>query len=276
MNQLLKRQKIGFLGAGNMAQTIIKGMIESGVTTGSQILAANRTPGKLQKLTDQYNIQSFDNNESLVENSDIVVLAVKPQDLLAAIEPIASAFNDDQIVISLAAGIPIETLKKYLPNARLVRMMPNTPSIIGRGVIGYLLHEDDAALEALMDDLCSPLGYTMKCEDEDQLDTLMVSCSSGTGFVLEMMTYWQDWIIEHGFDEETARRMTLETFLGASMLAAQPKEVPFEELQSRVTSKKGVTAAGLQSMRELEIERALRISFEKAAMRSKEISREIK
>jgi len=276
MNQLLKRQKIGFLGAGNMAQAIMKGMLESGVATSDQILASNRTPGKLQKLTDQFKIQSIDTNESLVENSDIVILAVKPQDLLTAIEPIASSFNDDQIVISLAAGIKIETLEKYLPNVRLVRMMPNTPSIIGRGVIGYLLNESDAALEAMMEDMCSPLGYTLKVEDEDQFEALMVSCSSGTGFVLEMMMYWQDWIIEHGFDEETAKRMTIETFMGASMMAAQTKDIPFEELQARVTSKKGVTAAGLQSMRELEIERALRISFEKAAMRSKEISREIK
>lgn len=276
MNQLLKRQKIGFLGAGNMAQAIMKGMLESGVATSDQILASNRTPGKLQKLTDQYKIQTIDTNESLVENSDIVILAVKPQDLLTAIEPIASSFNDDQIVISLAAGIKMETLEKYLPNVRLVRMMPNTPSIIGRGVIGYLVNEADAALETMMDDMCSPLGYTLKVEDEDQFEALMVACSSGTGFVLEMMMYWQDWIVEHGFDEETAKRMTLETFMGASMLAAQSKDVPFEELQARVTSKKGVTAAGLQSMRELEIERALRISFEKAAMRSKEISREIK
>lgn len=276
MNQLLKRQKIGFLGAGNMAQAIIKGMLESGITSSDNILASNRTPGKLQKLHDQYKIQAIDNNEALVENSDIVVLAVKPQDLLAAIEPIASSFNDDQVVISLAAGIKTETLQKYLPQVRLVRMMPNTPSIIGRGVIGYLPAESDEALSALMEDLCSPLGYTLKVEDEDQFEALMVSCSSGTGFVLEMMMYWQDWIIEHGFDEETAKRMTLETFMGASMLAAHSKDIPFEELQSRVTSKKGVTAAGLQSMRELEIERALRISFEKAAMRSKEISREIK
>lgn len=276
MNQLLKRQKIGFLGAGNMAQAIIKGLIEGGVTNGGQILISNRTPGKLQKLHDLYQTQSMNNNESLVENSDIVVLAVKPQDLLTAIEPIASSFHDDQIVISLAAGIKMQTLQKYLPQVRLVRLIPNTPSLIGRGVIGYLTGGKDEALSSLIEDLCSPLGYTLKMEDEDQLETLMISCSSGTGFVLEMMMYWQDWIIEHGFDEDTAKRLTLETFMGASMLAAQSKEVPFEELQSRVTSKKGVTAAGLQSMRELEIERALRISFEKAAMRSKELSREIK
>jgi pyrroline-5-carboxylate reductase len=276
MNQLLKRQKIGFLGAGNMAQAIIKGLLESGVTTGDQILASNRTPGKLQKLHDQYQVQTLDNNEALVENADIVILAVKPQDLLSAIEPIASSFHDDQIVISLAAGITMKTLEKYLPNARLVRMMPNTPSIIGRGVIGYLTSEIDEALQAIIEDMCSPLGYTLKVEDEDQFEALMVACSSGTGFVLEMMMYWQDWIVEHGFDEETARKMTRETFLGAATLAAHSKDIPFEELQARVTSKKGVTAAGLQSMRELEIERALRISFEKAAMRNKEISRETK
>lgn len=276
MNQLLKRQKIGFLGAGNMAQVMIKGLLESGVTRSDHIFVSNRTPGKLQKLHDLYKIQSLDTNESLVENSDIVILAVKPQDLLMAIEPIASTFHEDQIVISLAAGIKMQTLQKYLPQVRLVRLMPNTPSLIGRGVIGYFTGASDEALATLMEDLCSPLGYTLKTEDEDQFDALMVSCSSGTGFVLEMMMYWQDWIVEHGFDEETAKRMTLETFMGASMLAAQSKDVPFEELQSRVTSKKGVTAAGLQSMRELEIERALRISFEKAAMRSKEISREIK
>jgi pyrroline-5-carboxylate reductase len=276
MNQLLKRQKIGFLGAGNMAQAIIKGMLESGLTTSDQILVSNRTPGKLQKLSDQYKIQTLDSNEALVENSDIVILAVKPQDLLSAIEPISSSFHDDQVVISLAAGINMKTLEKYLPNARLVRMMPNTPSIIGRGVIGFMTSEMDEALQTMMEDMCSPLGYTLKVDDEEQFEALMVSCSSGTGFVLEMMMYWQDWIVEHGFDEQTAKKMTMETFTGAAMLASHSKDVPFEELQSRVTSKKGVTAAGLQSMRELEIERALRISFEKAAMRNKEISREIK
>ena len=111
---------------------------------------------------------------------------------------------------------------------------------------------------------------------KDQFDALMVSCSSGTGFVFEMMMYWQDWIEEHGFNEEVSKKLTIETFLGASLLAAQSAGVNIEELQSRVTSKKGVTAAGLNSMRELEIERALRLSFEKAAMRSQEISRTMK
>ena len=121
----------------------------------------------------------------------------------------------------------------------------------------------------------TPRSVEYPVHDEDQFEALMVSCSSGTGFVFEMMMYWQDWIEEHGFSLEEARLMTIETFVGASLLAAQARE-HVEDLQARVTSKKGVTAAGLQSMRELEIERALRISFEKAAMRNKEMAREIK
>lgn len=275
MNPLLKTQKIGFLGAGNMAQAMIKGLIEGGIPA-KNIFASNRSEGKLHKLAETFKISPVLSNDELIDRCDIVILAVKPQDLLTALEPVTRAFDENKIVISIAAGIRMEKLERYTQGARLARVMPNTPSLIGRGVIGYLLNDDDdGALESTVEDLCTPLGRVIKVADEDQFEALMISCSSGTGFVFEMMMYWQDWIEEHGFSSEEARLMTIETFVGASLLAAQARE-GVEDLQARVTSKKGVTAAGLQSMRELEIERALRISFEKAAMRNKEMAREIK
>lgn len=275
MNPFLKTQKIGFLGAGNMAQAMIKGLIEGGIPA-KNIFASNRSEGKLHKLVETFKITPAATNDQLVDACDIVILAVKPQDLLTALEPVTRAFDEHKIVISVAAGIRMEKLERFIQGARLARVMPNTPSLIGRGVIGYLLNEDsDDALESTVEDLFAPLGRVIKVNDEDQFEALMISCSSGTGFVFEMMMYWQDWIEEHGFSSEEARVMTIETFVGASLLAAQSRE-GVEELQARVTSKKGVTAAGLQSMRELEIERALRISFEKAAMRNKEMAREIK
>ncbi|MEN0057668.1 MAG: pyrroline-5-carboxylate reductase [Bdellovibrio sp.] len=271
----MKSQKIGFLGAGNMAQAMIKGLIEGGISP-KNIHASNRSPGKLQKLAEVFHISPAANNEELIDTCDIIILAVKPQDLLAALEPVTRAFDEQKIVISVAAGIRMEKLERSLQGARLARVMPNTPSLIGRGVIGYLLNDDDdKALESTVEDLFTPLGSVIRVHDEDQFEALMISCSSGTGFVFEMMMYWQDWIEEHGFSPEEARMMTIETFVGASLLAAQARE-GVEDLQARVTSKKGVTAAGLQSMRELEIERALRISFEKAAMRNKEMGRELK
>lgn len=271
---LIKTMKIGFIGAGNMSQTLIKGLIESKLVKPEQLYASNRTPGKLLKLKEQYKIHTTEINQDVVEECDIVIIGVKPQDLESAMEDVAGGFREEQIIISLAGGITFSKLSKMIPNGRLVRLMPNTPSLIGRGVIGLLSQDNDESVEDIIQDLFSHLGFVLKVENEDQFDALMVSCSSGTGFVFEMMLYWQDWIQEHGFSPEESRKMTIETFLGASLLAAQSAGVDIEELQSRVTSKKGITAAGLNSMRELEIERALRISFEKAAMRSQEISRQ--
>jgi pyrroline-5-carboxylate reductase len=269
--------KIGFIGAGNMTQALIRGMVESKAVRPENIIVSNRTPGKLIKLADLYKVQTREHNELVVEEADVIILAVKPQDLPTALEGFANQIRDTQIVISLAAGINFESLQRLIPEGRLVRLMPNTPSLIGRGVLGFICEEPgDEFVQSLMEDLFSSLGVVLQVDGEDQFDALMISCSSGTGFVFEMMMYWQDWIEEHGFSEEMSKKMTIETFLGASLLAAQSAGVDIEELQSRVTSKKGVTAAGLNSMRELEIERALRLSFEKAAMRSQEISRAMK
>lgn len=266
--------KVGFLGVGNMAQAIIKGLIENKTVPPNHIFASNRSPGKLQKVSEVYGIQTRATNEEVINDSDVIILAMKPQDLGAAIDPLSSAFMDKQIVVSLAAGVTLRTLEKKLPQCRIVRLMPNTPSLISRGVLGYVIGDGHESVSTVVEDLFSPLGYVLGVEDEDQFEALTISAASGTGFVFELMSYWQDWIEEHGFDPEIARKMTVETFLGASLLASQSKESSLEDLLNKVSSKKGVTAAGLQSMRELEIERALRISFEKAALRNQELAKE--
>ncbi len=267
--------KIGFIGVGNMAQAMIKGLTESKVINPKSIYGTNRSEGKLQKAVEFFGIQGSANNEDLIDACDVVILSMKPQDLSTAIDPLASIFREGQIVISLAAGVTLHTLEKKLPQCRVVRLMPNTPALIQRGMFGYVTsHDDDEALNILVEDLCEPLGSVFKMADEDQFEAFTVSCASGTGFVYELMMYWQDWIEERGFEPEEARKMVIETFLGASLLAAQSKNTPIEELQSKVTSKKGITAAGLQSMRELEIERALRYSFEKAALRNQELAKQ--
>lgn len=276
-NPLLKSMKIGFIGAGNMTQALVKGMVESKEIKPDHIIVSNRTEGKLLKLSEQFQVQTRSHNQEVINECDVVILAMKPQDFSAAIEGLTGQFGEHQIVISLAAGIPFEALEKQIPSGRLVRLMPNTPSLIGRGVIGFISQdEEDEFVSSLIEDLFGNLGYVLEVDTEDQFDALMISCSSGTGFIFEMMMYWQDWIAERGFTDDVAKKMTIETFVGASLLAAQSAGVDIEELQSRVTSKKGVTAAGLASMRELEIERTLRISFEKAAMRSQEITKGIK
>lgn len=270
---LVAHLKIGFIGAGNLSQIIIKGLTENKVVGKTQIYVSNRSPGKLQKVSELYGVNICKTNEDVIDSSDVVILAMKPQDLSLAMEPLQSAFAPEQIVISLAAGINVQALTKLMPDTRIVRVMPNTPSAISRGVIGYFANLSNEGLDAIVEDLFSPLGYVQKLDDEAMFEALMISCSCGTGFVFELMTYWQEWIEERGFEPEVARKMTVETFLGASSLAAQSTEMPISDLLAKVTSKKGITEAGLQSMRELEIERALRYSFEKSALRNQELAR---
>jgi pyrroline-5-carboxylate reductase len=264
--------KIGFIGAGNLAEAIIRSMLNAKKIKPEQIMASNRTSGRLDRLVKLYGITAAKNNEELVENSEIIFLATKPQDLYEALEPLNSVFDSTQILVSLAAGVRINALKRIVPQCKsIVRVMPNTPVQIGRAVVGYCMAPGIEYLEFKITELLEPLGYLVKVTEGDMLEGLTVACASGPGFIFELMEYWMEWLEEHGFEPKDARKMTVETFLGAALLAENSPDIQIDELQRKVVSKKGVTEAGLNSMRELELERGLRISFEKAAMREREL-----
>lgn len=257
-----------------MGQAIIKALIDSKTVDPTNVFATNRSPGKLKKVQELFGVQTLQTNEELVDACEIIVLAVKPQDLVQVLEPIASSFHSGHLVISLAAGFTLDSLQNVIPNAGgIARAMPNTPATIQKGVVGYCLGENASAYQATVESFLGPLGLVVQADEGDRFEALTVSCAGGTGFVFELMAYWQEWVEEHGFDAETARKMVVQTFLGAAELAASAEATPILDLQDRVVSKKGITDAGLQSMRELEVERALRYSFEKAAIRDQEISR---
>jgi pyrroline-5-carboxylate reductase len=277
MPDILKHLKIGFLGAGNMSSALIRRLIETKTVTADQIFVSSRTQGKVIRMHEQFGVHIAATNESLIESVDIVVIAVKPQDFSDAVESISSIFKENQIIISLAAGLELKALKKFVPQGRWARVMPNTPAKMGKGVVGYCTNDkDDSALQALVSDFLAPFGYVISVEEGDSFDTVLVAAACGTGFVLELMSYWMDWIEERGFTPEEARLITVNTFLGTAQLAQESYKTSVEALIADVASKKGVTAAGLDSMCELEIERALRISFEKSWLRNREIARDIK
>lgn len=267
------KENIGFIGAGNMCQALIEGWLAKGLVTPDEIYVSNRTPGKPQRLQEQFKINICATNEELVDKVDVVIIAVKPQDLETAIENISSSFSEDQIVVSLAAGVGLQSLKSLVPASKnLVRVMANTPARIMRGAFGYCTSAPNLRVDRWMERLFNPLGLTIKLEEGEAFEAFTVATSSGIGFIFELMIYWQEWLEERGIDAKTATALTVQTFLGASELAERSLPHSLEELQAKVTSKKGVTAAGLESMRELEVERLLRYSFEKAALRDRELS----
>ena len=269
------KEVIGFIGAGNMCHALIEGWVAKKLIAPSDIVASNRTPGKLKKLVDSFGVRECGTNEEVVDAANVVVIAVKPQDLIAAVEPISTAFRDDQIVISLAAGIPLSRLKKLAPQCKhWVRVMANTPAKIMRGTFGYCTPGSNLVVDRFMDRMFQPLGLTTRLEEGEQFEAFSVATSAGVGFVFELMIYWQEWLEERGIDPALAQQMTIQTFVGASELALHALPQTLNELQAKVTSKKGITAAGLESMRELEVERLLRYSFEKSAIRDRELSQE--
>ncbi|MCB0355886.1 MAG: pyrroline-5-carboxylate reductase [Bdellovibrionales bacterium] len=273
-NSLVKHYKVGFIGAGNMSQSIISSLVNSNILPKQNILLSNRSEKKLERVVKELGVRPVASNEELIEESNIIIIAVKPQDIVHAVEPISSSFAPDDIVISLAAGISLEKLKKLVPQVKnWVRVMPNTPVSIEKGVIGYCKLNESESTSAVVEDLFSSLGDVEKVTEGEMFEALMVATSSGVGFVFELMLYWQEWLEEHGFTPEKARNMTVQTFLGAALLANGDAQKSLQDLQNKVTSKKGVTAAGLDSMRELEVERAMRYSFEKAVLRDRELAK---
>jgi pyrroline-5-carboxylate reductase len=269
------KENIGFIGAGNMCQAIIEGWMSKSLIEPSSVMVTNRTPGKLKKLAENFKVREIAQNEELVDESQVVIIAVKPQDMITAVEPLSTVFRPDQIVISLAAGITLARLKKLLPQCpHIVRVMANTPAKIMHGCFGYCTRSNDLIVDRFMERMFKPLGLTVRLEEGEPFEAFTIATSAGVGFIYEMMVYWQEWLEERGIDPQLAQQMTVQTFAGASELAAQSLPQSLEELQAKVTSKKGVTAAGLESMRELEIERLLRYSFEKAALRDRELSQD--
>ena len=270
----MMKEKIGFIGSGHLAQSLIEGWLRQSLIAPADIVVSNRTPGKPQRLQEAFGVTVARTNEELVDQVDIVLIATKPQDLEVAIEPIASSFGMDQIVISLAAGFELRRLKRLLPGQRnLVRVMANTPAQVGRGVFGYCTPAVNLRADSFMERMFKPLGLTIKLDEGEPFEACAVGTSAGVGFVFELMLYWQEWLEERGISAGDAQAMTTQTFLGAAELAAFSEPQTIADLQGRVTSKKGITAAGLASMRELEIERLLRYSFEKSAMRDRELAK---
>ncbi|MCB0393696.1 MAG: pyrroline-5-carboxylate reductase, partial [Bdellovibrionales bacterium] len=158
----------------------------------------------------------------------------------------------------------------------LARVMPNTPSKIRKGVVGYCVAEGAEYSADLIEELLGPLGHVVRVEEGESFEAFTVTAASGPGFILEIMQIWQEWLEDYDFDAEESRQIIVETFGGIAELAKREPTLSLSDLQAQVTSKGGVTQAGLESMREMELDRLFRVSFEKAVLRDRELGKKSK
>jgi pyrroline-5-carboxylate reductase len=274
MNQTGQHMKITFIGGGNMAAALIAGLVKS-TGVGAAIHVVDRNPEALARLAQQYGVGTASAIDAQVEDSKVVVLAVKPQQMREVAAALAPHLRH-QLVLSIAAGIRSVDLARWLNGYQaIVRTMPNTPALIGMGVTGLAAQPGVSEVQrGQADAVMRAVGKTVWLGDEAQIDPVTAVSGSGPAYVFFFLEAMQEAARQMGLNEEQGRELALATFTGAAQLAAQSDE-PVETLRQRVTSKGGTTHAAISSMEAAGVKEAIVAAMLAAAARGRELGEEL-
>lgn len=262
--------KITFIGGGNMAVALIGGLRNKGFSAaGMQVVEP--VEAARERLTEVFGVRCAPTLDAAALNCEVLVLAVKPQQMKEAVAPAAGQLRD-QLVVSIAAGLRLDDISRWLGGHRkVVRTMPNTPALIGAGITG-LYADASVDLEGRMtaEKILAAVGRTVWIEDESMMDAVTAVSGSGPAYVFYFIEALEAAGRELGFDGLTARTLAVETFLGAARLAESTAE-PVSLLRERVTSKGGTTAAALDSFDADGIRAAIERGVQAANARGREL-----
>ncbi|MBI4949306.1 MAG: pyrroline-5-carboxylate reductase [Deltaproteobacteria bacterium] len=275
---MLTKKTIGFFGAGNLAEALIKGLLASKSVGANQIIASDRVSTRLVHLAETYEIKVYNKNHEVIRNADIIFLTVKPQDAREALAEIAPDLLGAKLLISAVAGLTttaiLETLKHggvkaFIP---VVRAMPNTPAIVREGMTGLV-----AGMGAGKNDLklaravFESVGKVVVVENEHLLDAVTGLSGSGPAYVFYFMEALVEAGRELGLTEADSRLLAMQTTLGAALLAIESdKDLP--ELRKMVTSPGGTTMQGMAKLEEAGFRDAVIKAVKAATKRAKELS----
>lgn len=264
--------KITFLGGGNMANALIGGMVKQGFAA-ADITVIDPGVEARDKLTASYGVHCIEAASLLAEAGDLLVLAVKPQQMKEAVAPFAGKLGA-ALVVSIAAGLDLATLSRFLGGHRkIVRCMPNTPALIGAGITGLCpLPEVSTEQRAAADRVLRAVGTTVWIDDEGKMDGVTALSGSGPAYVFLFIEAMQQAAADLGFTPEQGRQLAIETVQGAAALAAQSSE-PAAVLRERVTSKGGTTEAALNTMAERGVKAGIVAGVIAAEARGKELGK---
>lgn len=257
-----------------MASALIGGILKEGFASGG-LRVVEPLPEKRRHLSETFGVVCVPDMDSSAWDSDLVVLAVKPQQTREALMPLTGRLTH-QIVLSIAAGLTLETLSHWLGGyRRVIRAMPNTPALIGAGMTGLCALPDVSLNERLLAErLLGAVGATLWIEDEAMMDAVTAVSGSGPAYLFLFIEALQQAAEALGFEAETARRLAIETTLGAARLAASSDD-PVATLRERVTSKGGTTAAALEVMEQRDVVGGILAGVKAAETRSGALARQL-
>lgn len=266
--------RISFIGGGNMATALIGGMLERGFAA-ADIQVVDLDAESCERLGSRFGVRAVGAVDAEVLACDVLVLAVKPQHMKAALTPLAGQFGR-QVVVSIAAGLRLADLSRWLGgHARMVRAMPNTPALIGAGVTGlYADPSVDATGRAAVERVLGAVGSTVWINAEAQMDAVTAVSGSGPAYVFHFIEALEAAGAALGFAPQAARKLAIDTVLGAARLAAGSDEAP-GVLRERVTSKGGTTEAALASMQASGVFEAIVTAVKAAEARGRELGEQL-
>ena len=269
----IKVEKIGFIGAGNMATALVRGLINSGLYNSKQLIASDKDLEKLKKISEQFGLKGHPSNRDLVMECQVIVLAVKPQSIREVLEEVKGEIGDDHLIISIAAGIPLKMIKSIINrDIPLIRVMPNTPALIQKGMsalaAGKLATPEHMEIAR---GVFEAVGETV-IVSEDMMDAVTAISGSGPGYVFKIMECFADAGERLGFDRETSLKLVVQTVLGAAYLAGE-SEKSLSQLREMVASPGGTTAAGLAVFEEKGLEGIIQETVKAAWRRGVELGK---
>ncbi|OAI05970.1 pyrroline-5-carboxylate reductase [Methylomonas methanica] len=244
----MKTKTIGFIGGGNMATSLISGLIASGHSP-QQIWVSDTAPVTLQAHADQLHVNTTASNETVINEVEVVVLAVKPQILRDVALQIAPCLKQKNVlVVSIAAGISQKSLSKWLGSeVAIVRCMPNTPALVQTGATALHANANvDDEQKDLAENILRAVGLALWVNDENQLDAVTAVSGSGPAYFFLLMEAMEKAALELGLDERSARLLIQQTALGAAKIALESSESP-AQLRARVTSPGGTTQQAIET-----------------------------
>lgn len=245
-------QRIAFIGGGNMASAIIGGLIRQGVAPG-QIDVLEPLAEVRDKLASTFGVQAHAEAGSFLTQAQLVIWAVKPQIFQQATVTVAP-HTQNALHLSVAAGIRSDSIAHWLGSQRVVRAMPNTPALIGKGISGLFARMTVTDQDRQwIDQIMASTGEFLWFDDEAQLDVVTAMSGSGPAYVFYFMEAMTTAGVEMGLTRSQAHQLTLATFAGASEMARDSEESP-KVLRQRVTSKGGTTAAAIASMEDGDLQ----------------------
>lgn len=264
-------QKILFVGAGSMAEALIHGLMKEGAAHPEDVYVMNKSDrAKLESLHHMYGIIPATMKHKIVEEAELVILAMKPKDIRPAMESLRAKLRADAVILSVAAGVPIRTIEDGLGKRPIARAMPNTSAAIGQSASAVAFNElvTDSQRERITD-LLTAIG-TVKEVDEDSLHIVTALSGSGPAYIYYFAEAMEQAAIEKGLSKEVARNLIVQTLAGAAEMMKDPDNEP-AELRKKVTSPGGTTEAGLRALSDQGFSDLIASCIQQAEARSREL-----